>query len=458
MHNTDLVSLDVHLLIERLHGLPLALAQAGCFIGMSDIGVHTYITIFDSAWSNVMRKQDDFPVQGYERSMLTTWKISYDQVLRRSEAAAWLLRLWAFFYHDDFWYGLMAASTKRLAKENEAPKWLVTLVGSELEFSSAMGLLKAYSLADSQGTGSYTMHSVLHRWSRSLSLDADGASLLSTSLYLLGDVVQLQDNDEYWKADRRLMQHVLHASNELRVSQTQAKHKLSARAISCLGFFLSMQGQLSEAERMYCIALDGYERALGPDHLSTLDIAASLGNVYRVQGRLDEAEQMYQRALAGYEKALGPNHKSTIETVNNLGILYSGQGKPDQAEQMLQRALEGCEKTLGSNHQSTLSIINNLGNLYGGEGRLDEAEELLFCALASYEKTLGKEALTARLLDLVFSLGRLYHHQRRLDEAEHMFERAAAGYQEVYGLPHQRVAEVSERLALLRSEKGKFLI
>jgi hypothetical protein len=32
---------------------------------------------------------------------------------------------------------------------------------------------------------------------------------------------------------------------------------------------------------------------------------------------------MYNRALAGYEKALGPEHTSTLNTVNNLGNLYA---------------------------------------------------------------------------------------------------------------------------------------
>lgn len=47
-----------------------------------------------------------------------------------------------------------------------------------------------------------------------------------------------------------------------------------------------------------------------------------LGDLYSDQGKLKEAEEMYQRALAGYEKALGPNHTSTLDTVNNLGVLY----------------------------------------------------------------------------------------------------------------------------------------
>ena len=47
---------------------------------------------------------------------------------------------------------------------------------------------------------------------------------------------------------------------------------------------------------------------------------------------------MYQRALQGYEKAWGPEHTSTLGTVNNLGLLYKSQGKLDKAEQMFRRA------------------------------------------------------------------------------------------------------------------------
>ena len=62
---------------------------------------------------------------------------------------------------------------------------------------------------------------------------------------------------------------------------------------------------------------------------------------------------MYQRALAGREKALNPDHTSTLETVHNLGVLYRDQGKLAEAEQMYQRALAGYEKALGPDHAST---------------------------------------------------------------------------------------------------------
>ena len=48
-------------------------------------------------------------------------------------------------------------------------------------------------------------------------------------------------------------------------------------------------------------------------------------------GRLKEADEMYQRALEGYEKALGPDHTPVLETVGNLGNLYADQSKIKEA-------------------------------------------------------------------------------------------------------------------------------
>ena len=482
----------------------MALAQAGSFIGRTGVDVPKYIEFFDKTWSDLMEKQDQFPLQEYgERSMLTTWKMSYDQVLRQSENAAWLLRLWAFFYHDDLWYGLLAQSDRfflalEVGEEFKLPTWLTKLAASELDFSSAMGLLKAYSLADSRGEGSYTMHSVLHQWSRSLSLAADSTSLIFTSVCVLANARLPKNDDKYWKLDRRLLQHVLHVSYELDSAQTLVQHGLPSGATHALGDLLRRQEKTNEAEQMYQRALAGYEKAygsnhpltfktmnnlgmayqgqgkldeaeqmfehilasnektLGPDHESTLNSINNLGALYAEQGKLDEAEKMLQRALAGVKRTRRPNHISMLRRVHNLGMIYARQGKLDEAVNMLQRALTGSEKAIGPDHASTVRTLKSLGNFYREQGRLEEAENLLLRALAGYEKLYGREASTGSLLHVVYNLGLLYHKQRRLEKAEQMFERGLVGEQQIYGRSHQRTIQSSEWLAFVRSGIGNF--
>jgi tetratricopeptide (TPR) repeat protein len=135
--------------------------------------------------------------------------------------------------------------------------------------------------------------------------------------------------------------------------------------------WLTQRRLLQHAARCSYIVLNG---------LATEDSMAwayhKLGLLYWNQGKLAEAEQMYQRALQGFEKALGAEHTSTLQTVNNLGNLYRKQDKLAEAEQMYQRALQGFEKALGAEHTSTLQTVDNLGNLYRNQGKLAEAEQM----------------------------------------------------------------------------------
>jgi tetratricopeptide (TPR) repeat protein len=80
------------------------------------------------------------------------------------------------------------------------------------------------------------------------------------------------------------------------------------------------------------------------------DYLHNFRDAYAHQIRLDEVEKMYQRALQGFEKAWGLEHTSTLDTVNNLGILYADLGRLDEAEKMYQRALQGYEKRFGYEH------------------------------------------------------------------------------------------------------------
>jgi tetratricopeptide (TPR) repeat protein len=160
------------------------------------------------------------------------------------------------------------------------------------------------------------------------------------------------------------------------------------RAYLTFGSFCMNCSQYNESERWMNRALIGYEKALGSEHTSTLNMLNNLGVLYWKQGRLVDAEKMYDRALARREKALGPEHSSIFQTVNNLVPVYWEQGRLDDAEKMYHRALAGCERALGSVHTLTLDTDNNISVLYWKQGHLSDAEKMYGCALAGMEKIL----------------------------------------------------------------------
>ncbi|KUL82145.1 hypothetical protein ZTR_10702 [Talaromyces verruculosus] len=265
-YNQDFDLNDSNELLRLLDGLPLALAQAAVYMSETGASFSTYTRLYKEQWKNLMEIEDTAPLRSYgNRSINTTWTVSYNAIRAENEAAANLLLLWAHLDHKTL------------------PFWILQ-VGA-------------------------------HR------------------------------------------------------------------------------GNLGKAEKIYQWALEGREKAWGPDHTSTLVTINNLGLLYANQGKLAEAEKMYQRALEGKEKAWGPDHTSTLDTVNNLGLLYADQGKLAEAEKMYQRALEGYEKAIGlDNILSYVPALNNAysyGMLFEDNGRLRDAKLMYTRALRGYKLVFG---------------------------------------------------------------------
>ncbi|KAK3687106.1 hypothetical protein LTR37_019173 [Vermiconidia calcicola] len=144
---------------RRLGGLPLAFVQAGAYLRETNMSIEQYLKFYDKTWATLMKPEDQYPLQGYrERSVLTTWKMSYKQVLAVDRQAAGLLDQWAFLHAGDVWYEL-AASSPQVAERDGTAEGTSTIATDKLSFRHSLGVLSHYSLvvADAEGTGfSYT--------------------------------------------------------------------------------------------------------------------------------------------------------------------------------------------------------------------------------------------------------------------------------------------------------------
>ncbi|KAL2813078.1 hypothetical protein BDW59DRAFT_176835 [Aspergillus cavernicola] len=105
------------------------------------------------------------------------------------------------------------------------------------------------------------------------------------------------------------------------------------------------QGQYARAQPIQEQALEGFQKALGPKHLRTLDSVTTL------------AKAKYRRAMDGYVKEFGPQHEYTLHIVSNTGVALMCQGKYDEAEQIHSEVLRRSEETFGPEHPLTLISI-----------------------------------------------------------------------------------------------------
>lgn len=424
-------------LLALLDGLPLAIAQAGAYLQESGVGLATYLRFYEKQWSELMASDylANGPLQDYpERSVWTTWAISYQAIRDRHAATANLLLLWSFLDNKDLWHGLFAtACDKSAIAARMLSGWVGDIASSEIKFSKAMQLLRSYSLVEEAlemiEIASYTTHPVVHQWAHHSQGKRFAAELRRLAVVAIGLAVPDSSTRDYAALQRRLLLHAQACSRQI------------------------IEGEVVWRGR----AEGGSDRDVdeGEERETILDAMHLLGLLYANQGRLGEAEQMYQRALRGKEEALGPSHTSTLGTVNNLGLLYANQGRLGEAEQMYERVMRGFEEALGPSHTSTLDTVNNLGNLYKDQGKLSEAEQMFRQALRGYEEALGSDRFQQYLpaLNTLENMGDLYAKQAKVAKARVVYARALSSLTSVLGHSSKRCINLAAKIDALPSSR-----
>jgi tetratricopeptide (TPR) repeat protein len=469
-------------LLKLLDGLPLAIAQAGAYIQTNGSTLTKYVAFYEKQWDELMTPSpfNDPTLKDYpDRSVWTTWTISYQAIREQHEDTANLLLLWSFLHNKDLWYGLFSEPRKNDWKASEMlTKLIGNIASSEIQFTGAMRLLRNYSLVEEiTGTTSYATHPVVHQWTRNSQGRQFGPELSKLAVVVVGMSVPRHDDLDYYTLQRRLLPHAQVCFNHVvetkvfdRLGAEEgadkdldefAEHHTILSALHRLGMLYCDQSKFSEAEELYNRALRGMENTLGSSSESTLRLIGDMGTLYDEQGKLSEAKKMYERALRGKEEVLGSTHTSTLETVNDLGILYGKQGKLTEEEKMLERALRVMKEVHGPDHPLTLQTVNNLGNSYRKQGKLAEGEKMYERALGGYEEVIGKEHLEHHLpaLAAFHGMGVVYHDQRRLAKAENMYERAYRGYEETIGKDraqqHREVLNLLGDMGILYEKQGE---
>ena len=440
MLDSDAVKLAV-----ELDGLPLALATAGAYLDQTALSFSDYHRLYKASWADLLKTSPE--LSSYEdRTLYSTWQLSFVHVKQRNELSAKLLELWAYFDNQDIWYELL------LHGDSEDPEWIHELTRDELVFNGAVRVLSDYGLVEVDMSSQervesrgYSIHGCVHSWVVNVLNQEWDSDLAKLALKFVGSHVPRKKSAKWWLTQRRLLKHAARCSHA--VLNSMVTDSSVEWALHELGNLHADQGKPDWAEKMYQRALQGFEKSRGLDHILTLSTVNNLGALYADQGKLNEAEKMYQRALQGKEKAWGPDHTSTLSTVNNLGSLYKSQGKLDEAEKMYQRALQGKEKARGLDHISTLDTVNNLGLLYKSQGKLNEAEKMCQRALQGYEKAWGPDHILT--LNAVNNFGLLYEDQGKLDEAEKMYQRALQGMEKAWGPDHTSTLSTVNNLGAL---------
>ncbi|KAF8846559.1 kinesin light chain 1 [Acephala macrosclerotiorum] len=314
---------DAVRLAKELDGLPLALATAGAYLDQTAISLPDYLRLYKESWTRL--KETSPQLSSYEdRTLYSTWQISFDYVKQRNPLSAKLLRLWAYFDSQDLWFELLRHSG------SEDPEWIQELTEDELNFHDAVRALSNHGLVEvamssqewieSKG---YSIHGCVHSWTiHALNQEWD-SDLGRLAVKFVGAHVPGEEDVRPWLTHRRLLQHAARCSYMV-VNGLVADDGM-AWAYHNLGNLYADQGKLEAAEQMYERALAGYEKALGADNATTyipaLNTIWCLGSLLEDKHDFANARIMYSKALVGFDKVIGPDHPNSRSLRDRLRVL-----------------------------------------------------------------------------------------------------------------------------------------
>jgi len=203
-------------------------------------------------------------------------------------------------------------------------------------------------------------------------------------------------------------------------------------------------GRLDLAEKLFNQALEGREKAMGPDDRYTAELVNHLGALYKRTGNYERAGSLLLRALMYLDKAYGEYYMATQPTGNNLGILYMQQNRLDDAEKIIKRTTGYLEGGFGPAHASTLCAFHNQALLYRKQGKVGEARSLLEKTIQGWEDS--GEGVAKPEADSKYCLADIYEaSEDKKGEAEHLFREAAVLYEHALGKEHPQTKDAYQR-------------
>ena len=265
----------------------------------------SYLNLFRGAWQLLIKRLGSL-ANYQDRSLETTWLLSYKRIRRQSPAAADLLRFWACVDYRNLEYDLLKDSKGYF----EAPLNLSDMAVNRIAFFDAMQYLMGNSFAQSTGRDKWSLHRVLHKWiSVTLKEDTD-KSIIQWSVICLGSKAEKRGVSGYWVSSGRLHTHAMRCIESCvdsvkSLNRQDSPEKWFTHLLSLARLCIARNVSLDNARKILiyvmthdpsCVEMSKVPTPLANSEVS-LRAMNALGNSYRDENLYVKAAKTYQRLI-----------------------------------------------------------------------------------------------------------------------------------------------------------------
>ncbi|KAJ7448742.1 hypothetical protein FB451DRAFT_760354 [Mycena latifolia] len=447
-------------IVQKLHCLPLAVAQAGAYISSSR-GLQKYLDLYEQTASRIQLLHQMPPQSEYGWSVYATWQISFENI---SGQARDLLELCAFIHHDGITEGLFQqAASYKLRQRGPTPVELhepldflakfCSILGSKwdsLKFIAVTNELARFSLIDFQaasGDITFSIHPLVHEWCRAI-VKVDAPTELCMHR-LIG--MSLSSRDDDFRFSHQMFPHLDALLFKMGPDSSRQPNILDASFASQCLWVYHKEGEWSDGIHLGEYLLQALLGQLDEDQ--TLYIQGTLAIMYANSGAIRKGMELSELVMNKRRELLGEDHLDTLWAMENLALRYSEMGQVHEAAELKKVVLRKRRELLGEDHPDTLRAMGNLANRYSEMGQFPEAAELKKVVLSKHRELLGEDHP-----DTLMAMGNLaisYSKMRQFHEAAELEKVVLNKRRELLGEDHPDTLMAMGNLAASYSEMGQ---
>lgn len=372
---------DAARLAARLGDLPLALEQAGGWISSTGMTVADYLELFGQDAAEAMN--EGAPVD-YRRTITATVRVAYDELRRRSPAAALLLELYACMAPDTIPFRLISNEklSELLIPFDQMMRDKMRHAGLNREIAQ-YGLARISSAKDGGGV-------VLHRLTqdiiRSLLREEDQLERLrQVQAVLVAAARGNPENPANWTNYEALRPH-LQPAGVLTAEASEVRH-----LVLDMVRYLWRRGDAASSIELAETALKEWEHAFGLDDIWTLRLRYELGVALRNEGREDDAFALNRDNYERLCQKFGEGDLYTLMAAMSQAADLRARGDYFDARDLDEKTAPRLRDLLGDEERLALNAVSNLAVSARLVGDYERAARLDRETLDRRRRVLGKD-------------------------------------------------------------------
>ncbi|CAJ1966754.1 unnamed protein product [Cylindrotheca closterium] len=238
----------------------------------------------------------------------------------------------------------------------------------------------------------------------------------------------------------------------LQLEQYGEVHITVASTYYRMGRVLAEQGRLSEALKLYKVALRMFKEIHGKDHPTVPATFNDIGCVLWLQGELESAMELFEEAAKMFKNCRGMEHPYIVIAYSNMAMIHSSQGNYGESMRLYQQSLDMKRKTYGEEHSEVATAYSKFAQAYFDMGGLDKAMQLYEISLDIYKKTLGERH--ADVATTLYGMACVWKQKENWDNAMKLFQQSLEIFQNTRGADHEYVAILYRNMAEVLREQN----